>query len=144
MKRMKLSTLMALTALTLFGATSHARAADSSVTQSNEVSNIASPDEYPVVLPAQVSGLGGDLNVRAYAIKHLYETMVISYYGRHGLLVDKDEYGYGTHDIDSVLSVEVKKTFAVPPEMILVSIKDENGDILASQATDICSITHFC
>ncbi|EML0119442.1 hypothetical protein V9N51_000032 [Vibrio cholerae] len=141
MKTMQLSTLLAFSALSLFGAVGNATAAETSTTQSNEVS---SPDEYPVVLPAQVSGLGGDLNVRAYAIKHLYETMVISYYGRHGLLVDKDEYGYGTHDIDSVLSVEVKKTFAVPPEMILVSIKDENGDILASQATDICSITHFC
>ncbi|EGR4451748.1 hypothetical protein DDM97_17995 [Vibrio cholerae] len=144
MKTMQLSTLLALTALSLFGAVGHATAAETSTTQSNEVS---SPDEYPVITAAEVSGLGGNLTVRTYGIKHLYETMVISYYGTNGLLVDKDEYGYATHDIDSILSVKAKKSFVIPPEKVVVSIKDENGDILASETTDICSINtlnSFC
>lgn len=58
---MHLSTLLAFAALSLFGATSHANAADNSMMQSNEVSNTASQDEYPVVPPAQVSGLGGGI-----------------------------------------------------------------------------------
>ncbi|MBC5850901.1 MULTISPECIES: hypothetical protein [Vibrio] len=74
---MHLSTLLAFAALSLFGAVGHATAAETSTTLSNEVS---SPDEYPVITAAEVSGLGGDLTVRAYGIKHLYETMVISYF----------------------------------------------------------------
>ncbi|EOW9390761.1 hypothetical protein ACOBWL_000728 [Vibrio cholerae] len=87
--------------------------------------------------------LGGDLTVRAMGMKHLYETMVISYYGKNGFLVDKDEYGYGTHDIDNILSVTAKKSFLRTPEKIIVSIKDENGDILVSETTDICEISYL-
>lgn len=64
MKTMKLSTLMALTALSLFGAAGHATAAETSTTLSNEVSSPG--DEYPIVSAAQVSGLGGGFNCACY------------------------------------------------------------------------------
>ncbi len=141
MKPMQLSTLLALTALSLFGATSHANAADSSMTQSHDgdyaESSTDSQEGFPVILPASVSNQGTRIVVELNALKRLYDTMVASYYDQNGVLLGQDEYGYGTHDIDHLLHVKVAKSYVYPLKLIIVSIKDENGDVVVTKATNL-------
>ncbi|WP_421167003.1 hypothetical protein [Aeromonas dhakensis] len=75
--------------------------------------------------------------MQAYALKRLYDTMVISYYDQVGGLQGQDEYGYGTHDIDTLLSVKEVKSYVLPTKLIIVGIKDENGDMIVIKATNL-------
>ncbi|EPY9864412.1 hypothetical protein ACXH9Y_001995 [Vibrio cholerae] len=78
--------------------------------------------------------------MKATALKNLYDTMFLSYYDAQGKLQAQDEYGYGTHDIDHLLSVKENKAFSRPSETILISIKDESGAVLTSKSIEINNI----
>ncbi len=90
-----------------------------------------------MVMPVTGSNQGTRIVVQAYALKRLYDTMVISYYDQVGGLQGQDEYGYGTHDIDTLLSVKEVKSYVLPTKLIIVGIKDENGDMIVIKATNL-------
>ncbi|HDI3133408.1 TPA: hypothetical protein PMB21_002102 [Vibrio cholerae] len=141
MKTMQLTTLVACTALGLFGAMGYAQATDS---LSSPISSVSTQASEVALGPASaiqvIDNEGARLVVKATALKNLYNTLFISYYNAQGQLQAQDEYGYGTHDIDHLLSVNEIKSFSLPSETILISIKDESGAVLTSKSTEINNI----
>lgn len=141
MKTMHLTTLVACTALALFGTMGHAKATESHSSPIRSVSTQASEVALGPTSAIQViDNEGARLVVKATALKNLYDTMFISYYDAQGKLQAQDEYGYGTHDIDHLLSVKETKSFSRPSETILISIKDESGAVLTSKSTETNNI----
>ncbi|WP_368204680.1 hypothetical protein [Aeromonas sp. s5] len=140
MKSTRYSMLMVCAALGVIWRSKprRAAAADTPTSQRNDAqSNTASEEDFPVVMPVTVSNQGTRIVVQAYALKRLYDTMVISYYDQVGGLQGQDEYGYGTHDIDTLLSVKEVKSYVLPTKLIIVGIKDENGDMIVTKATNL-------
>ncbi|ELV5027671.1 TPA: hypothetical protein ACMDN4_000234 [Vibrio cholerae] len=139
MKKVQFTSLVACTALVLFGAAGHATASESSPIRavSTQVSAIAIGSNTAIQIADK---LGVKLAVKADALKQLYDTLSIRYYVQNGVLLAQDEYGYGTHDIDRLLNVEAIKTFSQPIKVILVTIQDESGVALESKEAELTNI----
>ncbi|MCW0504505.1 MULTISPECIES: hypothetical protein [Aeromonas] len=83
---------------------------------------------------------GAKLVVKARALKNLSDTLHIGYYDRDGTLQADDEYGYGTHDISQLLSIDEIKSFPAPIKEVIISIKDESGVVLLSKPAKLTSM----
>lgn len=106
-----------------------------------ETSQQASDVAISEATVVQIGANGGvKLVVKTYALKNLSDTLHISYYDHEGNLQADDEYGYGTHDINQLLSIDAIKSFPAPIKDVMVSIKDESGAILLSMPAKMTSI----
>ncbi|NME02857.1 hypothetical protein NUT31_21730 (plasmid) [Aeromonas sp. BC14] len=126
--------------LGLVGGTMGAFAAEQPVTAETNplhVTNVAIGEASAIQIG--VDG-GAKLAVKARALKNLSDTLHIGYYDRDGTLQADDEYGYGTHDINRLLSIDEVKSFPVPIKEVIVSIKDENGVVLLSMPAKLTSM----
>lgn len=70
--------------------------------------------------------------MKARALKDPSDALHIGYYDQDGTLQVDDEYGYCTHDINRLLSIDEIKSFPAPIKEVIVSIKDESGVVLLS------------
>lgn len=140
-KKMQFTSLVACTALALFGAAGHVHATTSGSSTVSAVSTQASAIAIGSATAIQISDKQGvKLAVKANALKQLYDTLSIRYYDQNGVLLAQDEYGYGTHDIDRLLNVEAIKIFSQPIQVILVTIQDESGVALVSKEAELTNI----
>lgn len=106
-----------------------------------ETSQQASDVAISEATVVQIGANGGvKLVVKTYALKNLSDTLHISYYDHEGNLQADDEYGYGSHDIDQLLSINEIKSFPASIKDVMVSIKDEGGAVLLSMPAKMTNV----